>query len=190
MHGDPGGNCEQKNIITSKGKAREVSENEIRKLVPARHQRILPVTWVQTSSRSTHAATTKTARLPEKRQRMKTNYARCERSGVPSLGPSCARCLDGIDEGDSDPSNTGDPELWDPNAGSKPSPQDDWGLDGEVEVEEDLPYGGVREMNSAMIDMMIELGDYDEHDGEWLSAKEQSRLEAKKKGKVSFPSYE
>jgi hypothetical protein len=67
MHGDPGGNCERKNIITSKGKAREVSENEIRKPVPARHQRILPVAWVQTSSRSTHAATMKTARPPEKK---------------------------------------------------------------------------------------------------------------------------
>jgi len=55
-----------------------------------------------------------------------------------------------------------------------------------VKVEEDLPYGGAREVNSAMIDMMIELGDFDEHDGEWLPAKEQLRLEAKKKGIVSF----
>ena len=127
---------------------------------------------------------------PKKRQRTKTDHARRERAGAPSPGPSCARRLDGVDEGDSDPSDTGDPELWDPNAGLKPSPQDDWGLDGEVEVEEDLPYGGAREMNSAMIDMMVELGDYDEHDGEWLPAKERSRLEAKKKGKVSFPSHE
>ena len=67
MHGDPSRNCERKNIITSKGKAREVSENEIRKPVPARHQRILPVAQVQTSSRSTHAATTKTTRPPEKK---------------------------------------------------------------------------------------------------------------------------
>jgi hypothetical protein len=99
--------------------------------------------------------------------------------------------LDGIDEGDSDCSNTGDPELWDPNVGSKPSLQDNWRLDGEVEVEEDLPYGGAKEVNSAMIDMMIELGNYDdEHDGEWLPVKEWLRLEAKKKGIVSFPSCE
>jgi hypothetical protein len=98
--------------------------------------------------------------------------------------------LDGVDEGDSNPSNTGDPELWDPNVGLKPSPQDDWGPDGEVEVEEDLPYGGAREVNSAMIDMIIKLGDYDEHDGKWLPVKEWSRLEAKKKGIVSFPSCE
>ena len=52
MHGGSGGNCERKNIITSKGKAREVSENEIRKPVPARHQDILPVAQAQTSSRS------------------------------------------------------------------------------------------------------------------------------------------
>jgi len=50
MHSSPGGNCEQKNIITSKGKAREVSKNEIRKPVPAQHQDIMPVTQAQTSS--------------------------------------------------------------------------------------------------------------------------------------------
>ncbi len=94
--------------------------------------------------------------------------------------------MDGVDEGDNDPSNTGDPELWDPNMGSKLSPQDNWGPDSEVEVEEVLSYGGAREMNSAMIDMIIELGDFDEHDGKWLLVKERLRLEAKKKGIVSF----
>ena len=99
--------------------------------------------------------------------------------------------MDGIDEGNSNHSDTGDPELWDPNAGSKPSPQDNWGPDGEVEVEEDLPYGGAREVNSAMINMMIELSNYDnEHDSNWLLVKKQSRLEAKKKGIVSFLSCE
>ena len=52
MHSSPGGNCEQKNIITSKGKAREVSKNEIRKPVLAQHQDIMPVTQAQTSSQS------------------------------------------------------------------------------------------------------------------------------------------
>ena len=91
--------------------------------------------------------------------------------------------MDGIDEGNSNRSNTGDPELWDPNIGLKPLQQDNWGPDGEMQVEEDLPYGGAREVNSAIIDMMIELSDYDnECDGEWLPVKEQSRLKAKKKG--------
>ena len=68
--------------------------------------------------------------------------------------------------------------------GSKPSPQDNWGPDGEVKVEEDLPYREVREVNSAMVDMMIELSNYDKHDCEWLPVKKQLRLEAKKKGIV------
>jgi hypothetical protein len=60
-----------------------------------------------------------------------------------------------------------------------------------VKVEEDLPYEGAKEVNSAMIDMIIKLSNYDdEHNGEWLPVKERSRLEAKKKDIVSFPSCE
>ena len=55
-----------------------------------------------------------------------------------------------------------------------------------MKVEEDLPYREVREVNSAMVDMMIELSNYDKHDCEWLPVKKQLRLEAKKKGIVSF----
>ncbi len=110
------------------------------------------------------------------------NYARRERSGAPSLSPSHAQCLDGIDEGDNDPDDTGGPESWDPNVGLRPSPQDNWGSDGEMETKENVPDGGAREVNAAMIDMMIELDNYDEDDAKWLPAKEQWRLEARQKG--------
>ena len=69
MHGGPSGNCEQKNIITSKGKAREVSENEIRKLVPARHQRILPVAQAQTSTRSLACSHNKDCKAAQKKSK-------------------------------------------------------------------------------------------------------------------------
>jgi hypothetical protein len=118
---------------------------------------------------------------PKKKRGKKTNHARRERPGAPNPGPSRAQRLDGV-EGDNDPSDTGDPELWDPKAGLRPSPQDDWGSDGEMETKEDVPDGGAREVNGAMIDMMIGLDDYDERDAEWLPAKEQWRLEARKKG--------
>jgi hypothetical protein len=58
----------------------------------------------------------------------------------------------------------------------------DLASDGEVEIKEDLPYGGEREVNGAMVDMMVELSDCDEYDTEWLPAKEWWRLEARKKG--------
>jgi hypothetical protein len=51
-----------------------------------------------------------------------------------------------------------------------------------VEIEDDLPYGGARELNGAMVDMMLDLGDYDERDLDWLPPKEQRKLEARKKG--------
>ncbi len=37
-----------------------------------------------------------------------------------------------------------------------------------------------------MINMMVELGDHDEHDMEWLPAKEWKIIDARKKGVVSF----
>ena len=51
-----------------------------------------------------------------------------------------------------------------------------------MEIEDDLPYGGARELNGAMVDMMLDLGDYDERDLDWLPPKEQRKLEARKKG--------
>jgi hypothetical protein len=55
-------------------------------------------------------------------------------------------------------------------------------LDDEVEIKDNLPHGGVKELNSIMIDMMLNLGNYDEHDNEWLPPKERIKLEARKKG--------
>ncbi len=64
----------------------------------------------------------------------------------------------------------------------KPLWLDGCALDGEVEIEDDLPYGGVKELNSAMIDMMLDLGNYNEHNNKWLPPKEWNKLEAGKKG--------
>ncbi len=52
--------------------------------------------------------------------------------------------------------------------GLKPSPLDGETSDGEDDIEGDLPYGGVKEVNSTMIDMMVELSDCDEGDMELL----------------------
>jgi hypothetical protein len=46
----------------------------------------------------------------------------------------------------------------------KPSELDDCVLDGELELEEDLPYRGAIEVNRPIIDIMVDLGDNDE----WL----------------------
>ncbi len=45
-------------------------------------------------------------------------------------------------------------------------------MDDEGEIKDDLPYGAEKEVNSVMVDMMVELGDCDKHDMEWLLAKE------------------
>jgi hypothetical protein len=88
------------------------------------------------------------------------------------------------DVGDDDvPSDTGNRKLWDPHAGLKPSKRDGRASDGEVEIKDDLPYGGKKEVNGAMVDMMLELDDYDDRDIEWLPPKEQRKLEARKKGR-------
>ncbi len=58
--------------------------------------------------------------------------------------------------------------------------------DGEVEIEDDLPYEGAKELNGVMIDMMLDLGDYDKCDREWLPPKEWKKLVARKKGSQHF----
>ena len=89
--------------------------------------------------------------------------------------------MENIDDDDV-PSDTGDPKLWDPHAGLKLLKHNGCALDGKVKIKDDLPYGGVREVNGAMVDMMLNLGDYDKHNVEWLPPKEQRKLEARKKG--------
>jgi hypothetical protein len=88
--------------------------------------------------------------------------------------------LKSINDNDSD---TGNPKLWDPHTGMKPSKCNGHMSDGEVKIEDDLLYGGVKEVNGAMVDMMLDLGDYDKHDAEWLPPKEQRKLKARKKGR-------
>ena len=116
---------------------------------------------------------------PRKRRKTKKDPDTRERARapIPSVRPLES---DGDDEDDS--SDTGNPRLWDAHAGMKPSRLDGCASDGEVEIEDDLPHGGAKELNSAMIDMMLDLGDYDERDNEWLPPKERIKLEARKKG--------
>ena len=111
-----------------------------------------------------------------------------EWSQVPSPSPSHAHPSGDIDDDDDDPfdSDAGDPKLWDLHAGLKPSPLDEEASDGEDDIEGDLPYGGAKEVNSMMIDMMVELSDCDEGDMEWLPASQRKKVEARKKGIVSF----
>ena len=123
---------------------------------------------------------------PRKKRKTKKVQDTRERSRAPSPSPHRARPLENVDDDDDNTSDTGDPELWDPHAGLKPSQLDGRVSDGEIEIEDDLPYGGEKELNSTMIDMMLDLGDYDERDGEWLPPKERKKLEARKKGSQCF----
>ena len=92
--------------------------------------------------------------------------------------------------------DAGDPKsLWDLHTGLKPMPldevalneaSDEVALDEEGEIESDVPYGAEKEVNGPMINMMVELGDCDEHNMEWLLAKEQKKVMARKKGAISF----
>jgi len=80
--------------------------------------------------------------------------------------------------------DTGDPTLWDPHVGMKPSELDDCASDGELELEDDLPYGGAIEVNDSMLDMMFDLHD----DNKWLPLREQIKVDARIKGKFACPS--
>jgi len=68
----------------------------------------------------------------------------------------------------------------------KPLQLDGRALDSEVEIKDDLPYRGAKELNSTIIDMMLDLSDYNEYDREWLLPKEWKKLEARKKGSQCF----
>src|SRR5216683_1859607 len=103
-----------------------------------------------------------------------------------SPGPSCLRPaeLDGVDV-DSE-SDTGVPDSWDPYVGLKPSELDGCTLDAGVEMESELPPGGEKEVNAAMVNLMINLKGCDERDEEWLPLREKRKLMARKKGMISF----
>jgi hypothetical protein len=65
----------------------------------------------------------------------------------------------------------------------KPSQLDGCASDGELELEGDLPYGGADGVNGPMVDMLVDLGEYDACDDEWLPLEERRKLDARKKGK-------
>ncbi|KAH9967529.1 hypothetical protein BC827DRAFT_1152825 [Russula dissimulans] len=73
--------------------------------------------------------------------------------------------------------------LWDPHAGMKPSPLDEWESDASDEIEDTLPYGASQAIQSLMVDMMVELDDEDAQDIDWLPPRERRKLEARKKDK-------
>jgi len=52
--------------------------------------------------------------------------------------------------------------------------------DGDVDIEDDLPYGAAFELNNAMIQMIIELEDA--RDLDWLPLAEQRKLAMRNKG--------
>jgi hypothetical protein len=88
--------------------------------------------------------------------------------------------LDDIDN-DSEESDTGAPELWDPHAGLKPSELDGHVSDADMEMEEDLPPGG-EEVHTSMVEMMVDLEQCD--DGEWLPPRLRKRT-TRKTGMIS-----
>jgi len=82
--------------------------------------------------------------------------------------------------------NTGDPTLWDPHAGMKPSKLDNCASNGELELEDELPYRGTIEVNDPMLNMMFDLCD----DDKWLPLREQIKADTRIKGKFAHPSQE
>ena len=90
--------------------------------------------------------------------------------------------MDDIDN-DSDESDTGTPELWDPHASLKPSELDSHVSDADMVMEEDLPPGGEEEVHSSMVEMMVDLEQRD--DGEWLPPRLRKRTIARKTGMIS-----
>jgi len=103
----------------------------------------------------------------------------------PSGDIDCPR--DDVEVAGVDPElDTGDPTLWDPHAGMKPSELDDCASDGELELEDDLPYGGAIEVNDPMLNMMFNLHD----DDKWLPLRERIKADARIKGKFACPSQE
>jgi len=62
----------------------------------------------------------------------------------------------------------------------KPSQLDDFASDGELEMEDKLPYGGaIDKENNPMVRLMADLGD----DGKWLPWREQIKRDARITGK-------
>jgi|SRR6266850_283367 len=95
--------------------------------------------------------------------------------------PSHAETPDDVNDGNQ--SDTGPVELWNPHVGLKPSKEDGDASDGEVIIEDDLPYGAMFQVNNNLIEMLIEMEDA--RDLDWLPPKDWKRLEMRKKGMIS-----
>ena len=78
------------------------------------------------------------------------------------------------------PQHQGQSCLWNPHAGMKPSRLDDFASDGELELEDELPYGGTIKENDPMVNIMADLGD----NGEWLPWNEWVKKDARITGKI------
>ena len=83
-------------------------------------------------------------------------------------------------------SDTRVPTKWDPHAGIKPLQGDDGASNGELEVEDNLPYRGVIEVSCPMVKMMATLDDNDE----WLPWGEQQKKNTRITGKIIQPGQE
>ena len=92
----------------------------------------------------------------------------------------CPSCIDDNAPDDSDESDTGPANLWNPHTSLKPSELDGDASDGEIDLDGNLPYGMTFEVNNLMMEMMISLEDA--WDLDWLPAEEQKRLANRKKG--------
>ena len=104
------------------------------------------------------------------------------RSWAPSPSPSHIQPkLDDIDN-DSEESDTGAPELWDPHAGLKTLVFDGLVSVANMEMDVDLPTGGEEEVRASMVEMMVDLEQHD--DGEWLPPRLRKRT-TRKTGMIS-----
>jgi len=92
----------------------------------------------------------------------------------------CPSCVDDNVSDDSDESDTGPANLWNPHTGLKPLELDGDALDSEIDLDGNLPYGATFKVNDLMMEMMISLEDAQDLD--WLPAEEQKRLANRKKG--------
>jgi hypothetical protein len=95
---------------------------------------------------------------PWKQQRVKDKgLAKQAQAQAPCPRSSCDQPSDDANLDD----NTSAPNVWDPHTGLKPSALDNCVSNADIAMEDDLPYGGVCEISSAMINMMVDLDDCD-----------------------------
>jgi len=65
----------------------------------------------------------------------------------------------------------------------KPLERDNCASDANIEMEDDLPPGGDKEVSTAMVNMMVDLEEHE--DGEWLPLRLQKKIKARKIGIIS-----